>query len=279
MPPKKDDKYFISDKQYNCPYCGTGAVRYRVVGEEDFDFSNELSVRCIRIQCQEPNCEKVSLHMTKYDVSSFDSDGSLFLPKKTVVNKDTGEETEENWDTDEIDELFFYNQPNSTFVIDTRIPKKIREALDEANTSHKMGLSIGSSAALRKAIFELLAFFKVPKTEEPNKPEDKPKNIRYHDRLDLLKEIITKSYPSVDPTLLEDIKKIYSLSSQPLHERLSSETEWIDFTPSQFLFLLEVVHSLLIQIFIIPSENKERKGKLSRLAQKITGLKRPSSTK
>lgn len=189
MPAKKDDKYFISRRQYNCPYCETGAVRYKVIDQKDFDWSNDTKVRCIMVRCQEPNCQKVSLHMTKYSVSSY-GDGVMSLPTRTVVDKETGTETEEDWEDEKIDELFFYHQPNSTFVIDDRIPKKIREALDQANTSHKMGLSIGSSAALRKAIFELLAKFEIPKVKEAEKPEDEPKKIPYYDRLDLLKKVL-----------------------------------------------------------------------------------------
>lgn len=278
MPAKKDDKYFINTRQYNCPYCETGAVRYKVVDYNDFDWSNESRRRCIRIQCQEPFCKKISLHMTKHKVSYWKHDMSLELPTKIVVDEITGTETEEDWEKDKIDELFFYHQPNSTFVIDSRIPKKIREALDEANTAHKMGLSIGSSAALRMAIFELLAKFEIPKIKESENPEEEPQKLPYYDRLDFLKEKLKELHPNVDLALLDDVKKIYSLSSQPLHERLPSENDWVDFTPSQFLFLLEVVHTLLIQIFIIPSENENRKGKLSELAEKITGLARANNS-
>lgn len=276
MPTKKDDRYFISTTQYNCPYCETGAVRYKFIGSFDFDWSKDTQVRCIRIRCEEPSCQKVSLHMTRYDVSSW-GNAEMRLPKRTVVDKDTGTETEENWENDKIDELFFYHQPNSTFVIDDRIPKKIREALDQANTSHKMSLSIGSSAALRKAIFELLANFEIPKIKVGTDPAEEPRKISYQDRLDLLKHKLKKTHPNVDLALLEDVKKIYSLSSQPLHERLLNENEWEDFTPAQFLFLLELIHTLLVQIFIIPSENEDRKGKLSELAKKITGLTRANN--
>lgn len=276
--PKKDSKYFISRTQYNCPYCETGAVKYLVLGHEDFDWSNDSERRCIRIQCQEPHCKKVSLHMTEHNVSYYDHSRSLSLPTRTVIDEETGTETEEGWEEDKIDELFFYHQPNSTFVIDPRIPKKIREALDEANTSHKMQLSIGSSAALRKAIFELLAKFEIPKLKDSENPEEEPQKLSYHERLNLLKEELKTSHPNVDLALLEDIKKIYSLVSQPLHEKLPTETEWKNFTSSQFLFLLEVVHTLLIQVFIIPSENDDRRGKLSELAKKVTGLTRAKSS-
>ncbi len=213
--------------------------------------------------------------MTNYDLGYYERDRSMKIPYIKVTNEETGKEESVRWDkANEMDDLFFYHHPNSTFTIDDRIPKKIREALDQANTAHKMGLSIGASAALRKAIFEILSApeFDIPKVEDPTVEGSEPRWLTYQERLEMLKEKVKRLYPSVELGLVDDITKVYSLSSQPLHERSIDEGEWEDFTSAQFIFLLEVVHNLLIQIYIIPSENQDRKGKLSELAKKVRGL-------
>jgi len=274
--PKKDPRYFISNKQYNCPFCSTASVRYEVLDYYDFDWSNDKTVRCVRVRCQEPDCGKVSLHMTNKDVRKSNYNNGLLTDYIDVVDKDTGEKIDDKWENVyPLDDLFFYHQPNSSFVIDDRIPNKIREALDQANTCHKMQLSIGSSASLRKAIFELLSNFDIPKTEEIGEGENKEiKKLTYDIRLDLLKKKISDKFPNVDTNLFNDIKQIYSLISMPLHEQLKEEVEWNDFDSKQFLFLMGVVYDLLIQIFVEPTDRSNRKAVLSNLAKGISGFKK-----
>lgn len=275
MSPKKDDRYFISTTQYNCPFCETAAVHYKVIDVEFFNWSETKDARCLFVQCQQPACGKISLHMTHADIAMYETSGRMSLDnvcyKTKIKNSETGEEEEAKkpWPEDKIDALFFYHHPNSDFIIDERIPPGIREALDEANTSHKMNLHTGASACLRKAIFELLAKFKVPKIKKDD--EDKDKFIPYLDRLDILKDILQEEIPTVETTLVDEIKKVYSITSHSLHERLPDE-EVIVFEPKKFLFLMGVVHNLLTQVFIAPDERKERNENLAQLA-KSAGVK------
>lgn len=257
-----NDRYFISRTQYNCPFCETKAVKYIVLGTHRFHWDKESWRKCVRIQCQEPECERISIHMTKYDVKENPYNRAMDLP----VSEETGEE----WNESEIDDLFFYQHPNSTFSVDPRIPKKIREAMEEAASAQKLGHKIGSSAALRKAIFEILAHQKIPKTKTI---EGKMKKIRYQERFDLLEKKVKKENPNVDADLVRGMKKIYSLVSQTLHEKLPEEQEWEDFTAPQFNFLLETVHSLIIGLFIIPVENEHRKNTLNKMSKKVSGFK------
>lgn len=165
---------------------------------------------------------------------------------------------------------FFYHHPNSSFVIDKRIPPKIREAFDEANSCHKMSLSIGSSASLRKVIFEILSHFEIPKTKEIEDGGKKVvKKIPYFERLDLLKDYILKKYPAVEGALINDVKSVYSLVSVPLHEQLPEETTFKEFTPAQFIFLMSVVESLLIEIFVETHERKERHKSIKTLEKEV----------
>jgi hypothetical protein len=271
MPPKKAEHYFISETQYNCPFCSTAAVRYKVVGGINFDWSKTEQRLCLFIKCQEPSCLKVSFHLTKYNIQ-YDGRGEMILPYLTKKEEIMGKEITVPWEY-EIDDLFFYHHPNSDFVIDDRIPKKIREAFDEAASSHKMGHKIGSSAALRKTIFEILAKFEIPKFQtNPDDPIN-PKKISYISRLDLLKEKISKEIPSVEIDLIDEIKSVYALVSKPLHEQLPDEEEWEDFTPDQFLFLMTLTQDLLIELFVEIDEREKRRKKLGELNKKIPSQK------
>ena len=268
---KKDNRYFINRTQYNCPFCLTGAVRFNVIKHFDFNWVDNETRRCILVQCQEPQCQNVSLHMSKHNVSEGYNEG-LNLPWVKITDPATNKEKDIEWDkVYPIDEVFFYHHPNSSFVIDSRIPNKIRDLLDEASTCHKMSLLTGASACLRKAIFELLAYFNIPKTHKKNNTEE-VERIDYFDRLDLLKEEVVKKFPSIDASLFADIKKIYSLTSEPLHEKLSHELEWKALTGDQFKFLAGVLHDLLLQVFVEPAERESRRTTLGELAKKIKGL-------
>jgi len=196
------------------------------------------------------------------------------LPSVKIPNEQTGEDKLVPWvKVSAIDDAFFYHQPNSSFVIDGRIPEKIRIALDEASTCQKMNLQIGASASLRKAIFQLLAYFNIPKTIKKEVGEkEEVAGLSYLNRLDLLKDEILKKHTNVDESLLDGIKKIYSLVSNPLHERLQDEVELKDFTPEQFRFLAGIVHSLLIEIFVEKGERDIRNKLLSELAKRVPGL-------
>ena len=56
----------------------------------------------------------------------------------------------------DIDSHIFYSVPTSFFVVDSRIPKIIRELITEAAGCIKMNYMTGASACTRKAIYELL---------------------------------------------------------------------------------------------------------------------------
>ena len=271
--PKNDSRYFISTTQYNCPFCSTASVKYEVTGIDTFNWSNDEQVRALYVQCQEYKCKKTSLHFTKFSLSR-DNDGELKLPFTKVQNTETGKEDVVPWlAVYQIDDAFFYHHPNSSFVIDKRIPEKIRLALDEAETSQKMNLQIGASASLRKAIFQLLAYFQIPKTKKKEVGgKEEITALSYLDRLVLLKEDVLKKHRNVDESLLDGIKQIYSLVSMPLHERLPDEVEFKDFNPEQFRFLAGIVHSLLIEIFVENGERLERSKTLATLAE-LAGLK------
>ena len=263
----------MSTTQYNCPYCSTASVKYEVTAVDTFDWANDDKVRILYVQCQEPACRMTSLHFTRHPLSR-DNDGEMRLPSVKHVNEETGEEKNTAWiSMYPIDEAFFYHQPNSSFAIDVRIPEKIRLALDEASTCQKMSLQIGASASLRKTIFQLLAYFQIPKTKT-KKVDGKEETVglTYLDRLGLLKEVVVKKYPNVDTSLLDGIKKIYSLVSVPLHEQLQDEVEMKDFTPEQFKFLAGIVHSLLIEIFVETGERDNRNKRLTDLAEQIPGF-------
>lgn len=76
---KKDTRYFIDTKRYNCPFCSTASVRYKVHDAFSFNWDNDNRRYGILIVCQEPDCQKISIHLSKYKIHSA-YDDRLGLP-------------------------------------------------------------------------------------------------------------------------------------------------------------------------------------------------------
>ena len=130
------------------------------------------------------SCEYTSMHLTYDDVQD---------PLKNYQHLNA------NID---LDSAFFYSVPTSFFVIDTRIPKIIRELITEAEGSIKMNYLTGASACCRKAIYELTVIEKAEGTD-------------YEGRIKSLK----KKFPSVDSELFDILCHIKDMTSDKIHEQ------------------------------------------------------------
>ena len=126
-----DEKYFIDENVYNCPYCNRRNVKYNVTSHGSFDWSNSKVCHIWFVKCS--SCGKKSMHLSYSDIS-WATDYGRF---KNGID---------------IDSNIFYSVPTSFFVIDNRIPKLIRELITEAEGSIKMNFLTGASACTRKAI-------------------------------------------------------------------------------------------------------------------------------
>src|SRR5258706_2482016 len=109
-----DRKYFIDANVYNCPFCNRNNVQYWLRLVWDFDWSEEKKCYVYFVRCT--SCQSESMHLS-YEKLSHAVHGQVGL-LKFIPDVD-------------LDSAIFYSVPTSFFVIDSRIPKIIRELITE----------------------------------------------------------------------------------------------------------------------------------------------------
>ena len=170
-----DKKYFIDSSVYNCPFCNRNSIPYHLVAHTKFNWSAEKECVLFTVRCG--FCEKNSLHLSfKEDLVQYAGG----LRRDILAAKGS-----------EIDDLIFYSQPTSFFVLDARVPAKIRELITEAEGCLKMNYLTGASACTRKSIYESLV-------KEEATGQD------YETKIKSLKS----KYPELDPMLIDVLAAI-----------------------------------------------------------------------
>lgn len=223
-----DKKYFIDSHIYNCPFCKRNNVAYEMVDHVEFDWSNNKECHCYIVRCESTGCKKSSLHLSYQELRQLNQFSQPRLHFREELD---------------IDAALFFSQPTSYFVLDNRIPEKIRELIYEAENSRKSNYLVGASACLRKAIYELLkyekAIIKNEKTERPNYAES-IKNLK-------------SKFPNVSPDLFDALGHIQELSSDFVHEG-----SWEAWDSPKLKILIELSKATLHEMYVVPEERKER---------------------
>jgi hypothetical protein len=147
----------------------------------------------------------------------------------------------------DLDQAVFYSVPTSFFVVDSRIPKVLRELITEAEGCAKMNYLTGASACTRKAIYELLA---LQKTEGAN----------YDDKIADLRS----KHPAVDDELFEIIGHVKDMTSDHVHEQ-----SWIAWDSKHLQLFLETLKAVLHEIYVVPEEKKERASAVRALREQL----------
>ena len=227
-----DSKYFIDPTIYNCPFCNRRHVSYKNLGHDYFDWSKDKGCAVWRIKCN--SCEKVSMHL------SF----------KSLQDKQWGSTPKFRSDI-ELDDAFFYSVPTSFFVIDRRIPRKLRELITEAEGCSKMNFLTGASACTRKAIYELLAI------EEAIGGD-----------YNLKIKALAQKYPNVDAELFEILGHIKDMTSEKVHEQ-----SWEAWDSKHLHLFLESLKTILHDIYVVPEEKKCRVESVRALKEEIQKAK------
>ena len=117
-----DTKYFIDETVYNCPFCNRRNVVYENVNMFQFDWNEEKICYAYLVKCS--SCNNVSMHLSYSNLIQQDS-AYRYRPFKRDID---------------IDSYIFYSVPTSFFVMDTRIPRIVRELITEAEGCIKMNL-------------------------------------------------------------------------------------------------------------------------------------------
>jgi len=212
-----DRKYFIDHKRYNCPFCNSRSVVYSVEGREEFDWSDNRKVWIYRITCG--GCGKTSLHLSDYKFSDHKYSYGVYHSHFQNKPEDQDGNDRDDYDSNNLDDFFFYHQPTSFFTINALIPKLIRDLVSEADGCGKMNFLVGASGSLRKAIYELLK----------NQGAD---GNQYEEKIKWLKD----KFPNVYPEYFDALANIQDMTSENLHEK---EGSWEPWQRNDFYYLLQ----------------------------------------
>jgi len=232
-----DKKYFIDPYVYNCPFCNRRNVVYEQEDFFTFDWSNEKTCYVYMVKCS--SCKKVSMHLSYSDIRN---KNSIYDPKPFSKNID-------------IDSQIFYSVPTSFFVMDSRIPRLVRELITEAEGCLKMNYLTGASACMRKAIYELLIL-------RDAEGDD------YESRIKSLKE----KHPESDPALFDILVHIQDMTSDKIHEQ-----SWDKWDSHYLKLIIETLKTVLHDIYVIPTVKKERHDTIQRLRQSVAEDKKKNA--
>ncbi|MBI3251520.1 MAG: hypothetical protein HYZ62_01260 [Candidatus Andersenbacteria bacterium] len=158
----------------------------------------------------------------------------------------------------DIDASLFFSQPTSYFVLDNRIPEKVRELIYEAENSRKSNFLVGASACLRKAVYELLEY---EKTIVKNK---KTGRADYQQSIKSLK----LKFPSVAAELFDALGRVQELASDNVHEG-----SWDAWDSPKLTTLIELTKATLHEMYVVPGERRDRLDVLSQLKSVFSSSK------
>lgn len=238
-----DNKYFIDNHVYNCPFCNRRNVVYDISGFGEFDWTNEKKCYFYMTHCH--SCKKEALHLSYRDIELKSTRLHYLMPKQ--FDEQIGD----------LDSCFFYSVPTSFFSLNDNIPKIIRTLLIEAEGCLKSNYLTGASACTRKIIYELTTI-------------GKGTGDNYDERIKSLKKI----YNKIDPTYFDTLLTIQQLTSEKVHE--NSYDNW----ESKFIkLILATITEILNEIFVIPNLRKEKRSGILALKDKILGTKEKTVTK
>ena len=265
-----NDKYFIDDNAFNCPFCGLRNTTYTILAVMKYDLNQNKEGKVIFVQCNK--CEKISVHFAN---NSLTTSGGL------VVNRGTG--TVNHFDSiyreeikflpsnkecasfDDIDSQIFHSIPNSYFTLDKRIPKQMRALFEEAQECKKSNLKTGASACLRKLIYTLLSEqlnkFEQLKKNTGNKNKLSLEELGYKHYADCIKAL--KEYHPELKTFIEPLEDITGITSDQVHE-----DSWAELSAEDLNICLESVRDLLDQIYVQPAILQERRNKIYEMRNK-----------
>lgn len=233
---KLDNKYFIDQHVYNCPFCKRGNVSYTLESPSTFDWTDKKECFIHIATCT--SCGNRSMHLTFEEISSA---SQLFQNSWVYKFKIDKEE--------DLDSKFFYSVPTSFFALDKRIPKILRLIFIEAEGCLKSNYLTGASACVRKIIYELAVL-------------EKASGENYDDRIKSLKKV----HPDVEPEYFDTLLTIQQVTSDKVHE--NSYDGW---ESSHLNLLLSTLGEILTLMYVIPEIRKEKRTAILKLKHQIIG--------
>lgn len=240
-----DDKYFIDEKTYNCPFCNRNNVRYSVRLGDTFRFDFSEGKECYGFIAECKSCEKRSLHLSYEKIFTTSYHDQENIPKNNYFHG-----------IDKIDQKIFASIPTSFFVMDERVPKKLRDLISEAQDCLNMNLLTGASACIRKSIYELIEI-------EEAEGDD------YDECISSLKE----NHPDAEEKYFEIIKHIKDMASDQVHEE-----SWEEWDSEHIRLFLKTLRAIYQDIYVTPEDKKERRQEIIDLRAELNSDAEENST-
>lgn len=241
-----DRKYFIDRTIFNCPFCNRRHVTYAFTNYYSFDWTENKKCYIYFAECF--SCEKMSMHLsfTNLPVIHVLTSGNTFYYRFSEFHQ---------WGEKEIDEYFFFSVPTSFFVLDSRVPRPLRELITETEGCLKSNFLTGASACARKVVYELGVLWKAT-------------GDNYEERIKSLKAI----HQNVDPTFFDTLLTIQQVTSSKVHEE--SHDGW---ESKHLRLILTALTEVLHEIYVLPAIREEKRVSILKLKDEVIGSKGKSS--
>ena len=227
-----DDKYFVDNKVYNCPFCNRRHVAYSVRAALTFNWTPEKPCNVYVVECH--SCENRSMHLSYHDL--------VYREHMRGIHFYSNH-------SDKLDDMIFYSVPTSFFVLDKRIPKKLRELLTEAEGCLKSNFLTGASACARKIVYELASL---------NRMTDG----NYDERIKSLKD----KHPEVDGTYFDSLLTIQRTTSSKVHENAYDGWE-----AKHVRLILSALREILHELYVVPALRDDRRRGILELQNELLG--------
>lgn len=236
-----DDRYFVDENVYNCPFCNRRHVAYTLFDQVTFNWTDKKQAYCHFVRCH--SCDKRSMHLTFQELQrkhiGHSSDGTYQYRFSFKEGVDAGAV---------LDKAFFYSVPTSFFVLDERVPRILRELLTEAEGCLKSNYLTGASACTRKIVYELGVLSKAA-------------GDNYEDRIKSLKSIHTE----VDSAFFDTLLTIQQVTSSKVHEQ--SYDGW---EAKHLRIILAALAEVLHEIYVVPARREDRRKAILALKDELT---------
>ena len=233
-----DERYFVDENVYNCPFCNRRHVSYSIYGKQRFDWTQDKECYVYFIHCH--SCAGRSMHLSYENLHTYD----FAYGRRTNWRFSLSD----NADIPGlIDDFFFYSVPTSFFVLDQRIPKIFRELLTEAEGCLKSNFLTGASACARKIVYEMTS-------------TEKFDGSGYENRIKSLK----KKHPEVEQTYFDTLLTIQQVTSSKVHE--NSYDGW---NSKHLRLILASIREMLHEIYVVPALREDKRKSILKLKEEL----------
>lgn len=218
-----DDRYFIDEHVYNCPFCNRNNVKYELKDVGRFDWTREKPCFIFIVECT--SCAKRSQHLSYERIYKYTAGNYRFISEDYPGGATC------------LDECIFFSAPTSFFTLDQRIPRILRDLIIEAEGCLKGNFLTGASACARKIVYELAHLHEAV-------------GDHYEDRIKSLKAKL----PEVDESYFDTLVTIQGITSAKVHEEAGDKWE-----SRHVRVILATLRQILHEVYVLPAERADRR--------------------